>query len=257
MKIQLKRRLLPVLFLAALGGTGLVMAQTVEPDLTSEAARFDSVAVATPDAATRTMATSFTTLAGSEDNAAALVAGLREGSAITFDDGVAETEDVTITPSGPMGYGNVFITLAVAQKSLTDAGITEPTLQDVKVALEGGDVLLSDTETLTFAGVLKMRADGMGWGEIAKAGGFKLGPVISALRSGNAQLEKSQRAAAETRRELRGQDLATTKTERAGKAERAERPAKMERVERAERLDRPERPEKPDRPEKPERPGRG
>lgn len=254
MKIQLKRRLLPALFVAALGGTGLVMAQTVEPDLTSEAARFDSVAVAAPDAATRTMATSFTTLAGSEDNAAALVSGLREGSAITFDDGVAETEDVTITPSAPMGYGNVFITLAVAQKTLADAGITEPTLLDVKTALEGGDIQLSETQTLGLAGILKMRAEGMGWGEIAKAGGFKLGPVISAIRSGNARLEKSQRAAAETRREVRGQDLAATKAERVGKAERAERPEKMERVERAER---PDRPEKPERPEKIERPGRG
>lgn len=254
MKIQLKRRLLPALFFAALGGTGLVMAQTVEPDLTSEAARFDSVAVAAPDAATRTMATNFTTLAGSEDNAAALVAGLREGSAITFDDGVAETADVTITPSAPMGYGNVFITLAVAQKTLADAGITEPTLLDVKTALEGGDIQLSETQTLSLAGILKMRAEGMGWGEIAKAGGFKLGPVISAIRSGNARLEKSQRAAAETRREVRGQDLAATKAERVGKAERAERPEKMERIERAER---PDRPEKPERPEKIERPGRG
>ena len=32
-----------------------------------------------------------------------------------------------------------------------------------------------------------MRADGMGWGQIAQASGTKLGPVVSGIKSQNAQ----------------------------------------------------------------------
>jgi hypothetical protein len=67
--------------------------------------------------------------------------------------------------------------------------------------------------------VLQMRADGMGWGQIASQLGFKLGDVMSAGR-----------------REARPEHVS-----------RAERPA---------RPDKPERPVRPERPEKPERPGR-
>jgi hypothetical protein len=74
---------------------------------------------------------------------------------------------------------------------------------------------------LKIEGILQMRADGKGWGQIAQSLGFKLGDV-------------------------KRSDHAPAKPERASaRAERAPRLVKVERPER------PERPEKPQRPEKP------
>ena len=82
----------------------------------------------------------YTELAGSEQNAKALVAGLREN----------------------MGFGNVDNALALTQASLEKQGIKEPTPEQLKFAL---------TE------VLQQRADGGGWGEIANSMGFRLGEL--------------------------------------------------------------------------------
>ena len=135
-------------------------------------------------------------LAGSEKNAQALVTGLRDSSTIKLD-------SVTIEPPTPkMGYGNIDNALALAEASLKD--IDNPTPQQLKSALMG---------------VLDMRADGMGWGQIANSLGFRLGDVKRAERA----------------------------PERVARAAKPERP---------ERVQRPERPERPAKPERPERPGR-
>jgi hypothetical protein len=121
----------------------------------------------------------YTDLAGSEKHAKVLVTGLRDGR------------------FGPethkMGYGNVDNALALTEASLKKQGIANPTPEQVKTALTG---------------VLQMRADGQGWGEIAHSMGFKLG---------------------ELKRELH-------------------RPEKIERVAHHEKPERPEKPEKPQRP---------
>lgn len=46
----------------------------------------------------------------------------------------------------------------------------------------------STGESVTLAGVLQMRAQGMGWGQIANSLGFKLGPVVSGIKSANAHI---------------------------------------------------------------------
>ena len=140
----------------------------------------------------------YATLAGSEANARILITGLREGK--DFKIGSTSFDP----PTGKMGYGNVDIALALAQENLPD----NPSPAQLKAALIG---------TSAKPGVLAMRAEGQGWGQIAQSMGFKLGEV---QRSTKAQ----ERVAA--------------------------------RPERAARLDKPERPEKPERPAKPERPGR-
>src|SRR5438067_1502455 len=94
------------------------------------------------------IASSFTRLAGSADNALALVDGLRSGSAINLKTStttgtsatpVTSTTTTTITPpTGAMGWGNVRIALALAQDSLARAGITNPTAQQLQAALVGG-----------------------------------------------------------------------------------------------------------------------
>ena len=145
----------------------------------------------------------YTPLAGSEANAKTLVAGMRDGKDFTLN-GVNFD-----TPTKKMGNGEIDIALSIAQKQL---GTSTPTAQQLQAALIG------DARK---PGVLAMRADGKGWGQIAQANGFKLGEV---MRS-----EKAQQHA---------------------RAERHERHQKPERPEK------PERPARPERPEKPERPGR-
>jgi hypothetical protein len=129
---------------------------------------------------------SFSGFAGSDDNAHSLVTGLRQGSEITLTEpgtGGQAGETATFTPpTRPMGYGNVRISLALAREQLAQNGITQPTPEQLKAALAGGTIATGTGEagtTTQLPGVLQMRADGMGWGQIANSMGVKLGHVIS------------------------------------------------------------------------------
>jgi len=124
---------------------------------------------------------------GSEDNARSLVTGLRQGGEITLTgdstgSGSTGGGATFASPTRPMGYGNVRIALKLAQTQLASSGITEPTADQIQAALVGGSV--SDgsgtsTTSSELTGVLQMRADGMGWGQIANSMGVKLGQVMS------------------------------------------------------------------------------
>ena len=116
-----------------------------------------------------------------------------------------------------------------------------------KSALTGTETTVTNpdgtTTTTSSGGVLAMRADGMGWGQIAKELGFNLGTLVSAS-NGNGKSQATARTAK------------AEKVEKAAKADRPERVAKVDRPARPERIERPERPERPQRPDKPERGGR-
>jgi hypothetical protein len=87
-----------------------------------------------------------------------------------------------------MGHGNVFTSLALAKQQLGQLGITQPTPQQLQAALTGGTITTGTGATATttqLQGVLTMRSQGMGWGQIAQQQGTKLGPVISGLKSAN------------------------------------------------------------------------
>lgn len=137
------------------------------------------------------IASNYGTLAGSSENALNLVNALRNGTDVTLTTVVppptGSTEPPTTTtttftpPTGHMGWGNVKHALALAQDSLAKAGITNPTAQQLQTALVGGDLVVTNadgtTTTTTMKGILTMRASGMGWGNIAKAGGTTMGAV--------------------------------------------------------------------------------
>ena len=197
---------------------------------------------------------------GDEDAAAETVEQLREGGDIevTNADGTTTTIE---NANGPMGYGEVNIALGMAEKMVND-GDAE-TWQD---ALYGtADTTNADgTTTAGTDGVLAMRADGMGWGKIAKELGFSLGTVVGKApkrgdetaddgttdgsTDGTTTTAKKSDHATKTER--------TAKTERT-KTERTERAAKPERVAKVDRPQRPDRVEKPSRPERPQKPERG
>lgn len=126
---------------------------------------------------------SFSDFAGSPENSASLVNGLRTGTPITLTDpavvGGPPPNSTTFTaPTKPMGYGNVRIALSLAQARLASEGITNPTAAELQGALIGRTYAGPDGVTTT-DGVLQMRAAGMGWGKIANTMGYKLGPVMS------------------------------------------------------------------------------
>jgi hypothetical protein len=134
------------------------------------------------------LAFNFAALAGSKENALALVNALRNGTEVTLVTAPppGSTGDPVSTtfqpPTGHMGWGNVSHALALAQASLARAGITNPTNAELQAALMGGDVTAPDGSTVTLKGILQMRADGMGWGRIAQATGAKMGAVVSSTK---------------------------------------------------------------------------
>lgn len=140
------------------------------------------------------IASSFGNLAGSDANTLKLVQALRNGTAVTLTTttsgtGTGTTSTATITPpTGKMGWGNVFISLALAKDALARVGITNPTTAQLQAALTGGEVVGADGKTVALKGILQMRADGMGWGQIAQASGTKLGPVVSSIKSQHAKV---------------------------------------------------------------------
>ncbi|MGH8706079.1 MAG: hypothetical protein ACREUO_11775 [Burkholderiales bacterium] len=209
---------------------------------------------ATATVPTEKLVTQYTTLAGSETNAKSLINGLRTGGVVTltstssssttrpgpFGTGTTSSTVTFDPPTGTMGYGSIDNALKLAEASLKQAGITNPTPEQLKAALMGGTIKTSSGE-VKLAGILQMRADGMGWGKIANTLGFKLG-----------ELKRSDKAAAAP---------GATKSEAAGsqRASREDRPGggkSAERPDRPEKVERPQRPERAERPQRPERPGK-
>lgn len=117
------------------------------------------------------IANRFASFAGSPQNAASLVAGLRSGTAITLVSPGSAT-GVSFTPTTkPMGYGNITHALTLAQRQLAAQGVTQPTPQQLNTALNGGTLTIISssgaTRTAQMSGVLQLRSQGLGWGQIA------------------------------------------------------------------------------------------
>ena len=101
----------------------------------------------------------YSALAGSEDNARTLVNGLRDGAEFTIDGTLFRA------PGGKMRNGEVNIALSIVQKQLRKA---KPTARELHAALVG---------TPGKPGVLMLRAEHKGWGDIADACGLTLAEV--------------------------------------------------------------------------------
>lgn len=239
-------RILPILLvcLAPLG-----VAADEARALDAQSAEMRRLASANPAVAEGNVAGDFSTLAGSDENARRLVAALRTGNNVdfTWQDKDGKIITTTIDPAtGRMGLGNVFISLALARESLKQAGVVDPTPDQLNAALSGGTVIVGG-RAIELTGVLAQRSAGAGWGRIAQSLGVKLGAVVSAIKSENGRL----RAAEASRRHTLAR--AGGRREISGRADPAERGGKPERAGGPDRPDRPERPAKPERPGRPER----
>jgi len=193
----MKQRMLAIALTGALAAGAALAAET--DDLAAQTRRMDSLATSQGNARVESrISGDFTRLAGSTENAGSLVTGLRNGTEITLvstDANGGPTTTSFTPPTGKMGYGNVYTSLALAKHQLASLGITDPTAAQLQAALVGGTITLNGKE-VPLTGVLELRAQGMGWGQIAQQYGTKLGPVVSGMKSANAQVASQPAAPA-------------------------------------------------------------
>jgi hypothetical protein len=151
---------------AALAGTALAQTTgTTTTTTTTTAAGTTTTTSTSANAAYLKRAEArFGVFAGSNANVDSLASGLRSGTEITLVDGSGTVKFTP--PTKPMGYGNVTRSLDLAQRQLAAAGITDPTPQQIQIALMGGTIAGPNGD-VKFAGVLQLRSEGMGWGQIA------------------------------------------------------------------------------------------
>ena len=125
------------------------------------------------DAATLKIVAAFADLAGCQENILALAHALHEGAAarLTFAADAAcgaPSEITTIEPAtGKMGWNDVKMALMLSRDALHRYGISHPTGAQLQAVLLGGEVSSPNGKTLPFRGVLRMRAQGLNWGQIA------------------------------------------------------------------------------------------
>lgn len=202
----MKIRALALSAVLVAGTAGLAIAQT-NADLNNEATKMNNLASSQGDGKViGKISGDFNSFLGSDANA--LVTGLRNGTPITLTRTtttpsatpgglpVTTTNTTVITaPTGQMGHGNVYISLALAKYRLAEMGINEPTPQQLQAALTGGTITQTNgtgatatTTTTELRGILTMRSEKMGWGKIAQELGTKLGPVMSSMKRANYNL---------------------------------------------------------------------
>ncbi|WP_324779964.1 hypothetical protein [Thiobacillus sedimenti] len=119
------------------------------------------------------LANEFATFLGGTDQAGAVVTGLRQGTAFSLDGTNGAAGSTIDPPTGTMGYGNVRITLRLAQAELSSFGITQPTSDQLSAVLLGGSIDGTQVD-----GILTLRAEGMGWGQIAQKYGLTVGQIM-------------------------------------------------------------------------------
>lgn len=144
-----------------------------------------TAAVGTSAVTEAKLSAEFANFLGGEEQASAAVTGLRQGTAFTLDatstgttagtgTGTTTATSTTIDPpTGTMGYGNVRIALRLAQAELNQMGITQPTSEELSAVLLGGEI--NGTQV---SGILTLRANGMGWGQIAQQYGMTVGQIM-------------------------------------------------------------------------------
>lgn len=177
-----------------------------------------TTAVGTSATTEAKLSTEFADFLGGQEQAKTVISGLRQGSAFelttastttgtpgtpTATTGTTTTTTTIDPPTGTMGYGNIRIALRLAQAELGKLGITQPTPEELSAILVGGD--LNGTQA---NGILTLRADGMGWGQIAKEYGFSVGQLMG----NGAGLTKQT---ATTAPQSKGGTASTTSTARA------------------------------------------
>jgi hypothetical protein len=208
----MKTKVLLIVAALASGLCSEVFADTAST-LNTETARMNTLTASHGETSVTTkISGEFNSFLGSNSNT--VVSGLRNGSPITLTTttltpsntpGAAPIPTTTTTvinpPTGKMGFGNVFTSLALAKQQLGQLGISQPTPQQLQAALTGGTITtgtVTPATTTNLQGILTMRSQNMGWGQIAQKLGTKLGPVVSGLKSANQSMTTTSASSAGT-----------------------------------------------------------
>lgn len=188
------------------------------------------------------------------------------------DDRQGHSPENRLPATDKMGYGNVDMALGMAKASLAEHGIHNPSPEQIKAALNGGTVTTKSGQRVTLPGVLKLRASGMGWGQVAHKVGVKVGDVKGHGHARKKDDDKHHQKHArhhdrddddrhDHRKHAHHQkpDWKQQRHEYKHEHVKHHRPrpefhrAKLERPERVHRPQKVERPHRPERPERPER----
>lgn len=162
----------------------------------------------------------FETLAGSHENALNLVNGLHSSTSVSMTvSGQSGTSGhlVFSPPTPPMGYVQISHALSLTRAKLAAQGIANPTPKQLQIVLLGESTGSGTGKSAQVAGaagtagVLQLRAQGMGWGQIAQS--------LDISSSGHlaTDAQGSTRTAAVT-----GHSSANTHSESAGISSRAQ-----------------------------------
>jgi len=164
----------------ATGAANIAVAQTAS-DLNNQVATMNSATANQGQTnVINKISSDFSSFLGTDSKA--VVTGLRNGTPITLTSttttpssvqgGVPVTTTTTtmITPpTGHMGFGNVYISLALAKQQLSTLGITQPTPEQLQAALTGGTIIqttgtgtTATTTTSNLQGILTMRSQNIG-----------------------------------------------------------------------------------------------
>jgi hypothetical protein len=117
------------------------------------------------------LAAQYAELAGSEDNALALVMSLRTGTAVQLAYPLENGRLAVFTlepPTAPMAWGDVDSSLHLAMAMLHRAGVAKPSGEQLEA---------------TLGRVLRLRADGLDWIEIAGSTGYRVSDGIQRIRA--------------------------------------------------------------------------
>ncbi|MBA4138004.1 MAG: hypothetical protein C0518_11860 [Opitutus sp.] len=175
--------------------------------------------------------TQFSDVACSEENARKLIEALHSGTEVTLtgDDG----QTVSFTPTSTLGYGEAYIALALAAETLKQNGITGCATPDQwRSVLIGGPLTgatsVSSTTTVgssasassNFPGILVLKQQGQGWGQIAQTTNVQIGTVVSSARSSLNLSESSSSALGSSSSEMDKNSSSSSTTSGADKKDK-------------------------------------
>ncbi|MBI2511483.1 MAG: hypothetical protein HYV96_05855 [Opitutae bacterium] len=139
-------------------------------------------------------ATQFATVTCTEDNARNLIEALHSGNEVSLTSDTGER--VTFKPASRLGYGEAYLAMSLAVEALRQNGITGcATPEQWRSVLIGGPLSgatttaavssssTSASATSSFPGILVLRQQGQGWGQIAQTTHVQLGTVVSSAQS--------------------------------------------------------------------------
>lgn len=169
--------------------TGTASAQS-ETQVTTIVQQIDQQGPAIVDRAV----TQFATAACTEDNARKLIEALHSGNEVTLTSDKGES--VTFKPTSQLSYGEAYLAMSLAAETLRQNGITGcATPEQWRSVLIGGPLSgatstsaisstsASASSTSNFPGILVLRQQGQGWGQIAQTSHIQLGTVVSSAQS--------------------------------------------------------------------------